>query len=73
MTARTIVRPVVVIKCDHKPFCDKTFRADRPYDQSSANLARWAARAADWSVRPAFGKGMRTAPDLCPTHKPVSS
>lgn len=73
VSTRCVVSPVYVVTCDWDGIlpCSARWIPVRAYNQGSENLARAdAGRNGGWQVRPAFGKGSRTAPDLCPKHKP---
>jgi len=69
MTMITVVAPVYAVECDH-PKCFRTFRSDR--NSSYPAGLRQEAEEAGWSLRPYYGKGSRSAPDLCPDHKPAT-
>lgn len=67
MSFRNLTVPVVAISCDRPGGCSNRF-------QRASWANEWGLRqdaaAAGWQVRPARGKGSRTDPDLCPTHRP---
>jgi hypothetical protein len=62
MTLKMIARPIYAVTCDADG-CAAEVRDD----------AEWATRASarneGWQLRPARGKGSRTAPDFCPAHR----
>jgi hypothetical protein len=60
--------PIYAVQCDHSR-CFRVFLPDEGFDRRSRDLARVAARRAGWQVRPLRGKGSRSGPDLCPTHR----
>lgn len=72
MSVRLVQRPIYVVECNHSGVlpCGARWRPVREFDQGSENLARGdAERNGGWQVRPAYGKGARSAPDLCPKHR----
>lgn len=70
MSTEEVVAPINVVICDHAD-CLRTYRSDSGYYQRSGHLVRIDAGKHGWSVRPSYGKGSRTAPDLCPKHSGV--
>jgi hypothetical protein len=63
-----IYRDKTMVVCE-SCCCVASFDAGKKYP----SRARAAAGEAGWSVRPLSGPGARSAPDLCPTHKPKES
>ena len=62
------VSPVHRLTCDAVG-CTASFVSDHQFYQRWEHTTRGeAARLKGWSVRPPFGKGSRSAPDLCPIH-----
>jgi hypothetical protein len=68
VTGKLLVRPVWVIDCDYGG-CPATFRPSVVQRTGNEWSARMFAKLAGWQVRPARGKGARSAPDLCTKHK----
>lgn len=60
-------RPIYRVVCDVTD-CGEEFQAVTAYRQMGEHSTRHAAEKAGWAVRPAAGKGSRSAPDLCPVH-----
>lgn len=70
MTVRMVREPSFVIQCDHFTDgvqCSTRYAGERAW--SARQCRDEAVARARWKVRPAHGKGQRTAPDLCPVHK----
>lgn len=65
MALTMIVPPVYEIRCDRYPICKANVRHNSEY------TVRRDAERAGWQLRPNYGKGKFTAPDLCPAHKDV--
>lgn len=65
MSAREVIAPLYVVTCDTDG-CTAEYRPINNLDKRSDIGARFEAAAAGWTVRPARGKGSRTAPDFCP-------
>ncbi|RAO26512.1 hypothetical protein PSN13_06540 [Micromonospora saelicesensis] len=62
MSIRTVRRPLYAMNCDAAD-CPAELRGDWEYGLKDD------ARRMGWQLRPARGKGSRTAPDLCPEHR----
>lgn len=67
MSAHRIQAPIYVVKCDADG-CAETYTPG-PTERFADYVARSAAKRAGWSVRPNYGKGSRTALDLCLNHR----
>lgn len=65
MTVRGVLAPVYAIKCDTDG-CTAELREQSWLGEW--NISQIAERAG-WQIRPARGKGSRSAPDLCPEHR----
>jgi hypothetical protein len=68
MSARCVVSPVYALDCDS---CGAVFEPQGRFNRAHETPARGEAQEAGWSVRPPYGRGSRSAPDLCPACAPA--
>ena len=66
MTLRMVKPPVYWVTCDRRG-CAVFVGGDSQY------AVRTKAAREGWQLRPARGKGSRTAPDHCPEHRTVAA